>query len=72
MGSAARVGFPAVLGLYDAARVQAVLADALGAPVFEITTLPPSVPGMRLYHALRARLLNWARSSRWGRRRHTA
>ncbi len=53
----ARVGFPAVLGLHDAPRVQAGLEDALGAPVFEIPTLPPSVPGMRLYHALREALM---------------
>ena len=57
LGGIGRVGFPAVLGLYGAARVQAVLEAAFGAPVFEIATLPPSVPGMRLFHALRAALL---------------
>lgn len=54
---AARVAFPAVLGLYDHARVMEVLETALGVPVFEIPTLPPSVPGMRLFHALREELL---------------
>jgi glycerol-3-phosphate dehydrogenase subunit B len=32
------------------------LEQALGAPVFEVPTLPPSVPGIRLFEALRARL----------------
>ena len=35
------------------ARVQQALS---GAPIFEIPTLPPSVPGIRLYRALRERL----------------
>ena len=50
------VGFPAVLGLADAPAVFADLQERLGAPVFEVPTLPPSVPGMRLYEALVARL----------------
>lgn len=52
-----RIGLPAILGLNDHARVVAVLAKAAGAPVFEIPTLPPSVPGLRLTAALR-RLLD--------------
>lgn len=50
------VGFPAVLGMDDAQRVWEGLQMMLGATVFEIPTLPPSVPGMRLYRALRVAL----------------
>jgi glycerol-3-phosphate dehydrogenase subunit B len=48
-----RIGLPAVLGLRDH---RAALLDArgvLGPGVFEIPSLPPSVPGLRLYEALR-------------------
>ncbi|MBN1284980.1 MAG: anaerobic glycerol-3-phosphate dehydrogenase subunit B [Anaerolineae bacterium] len=55
---AVRAAFPAVLGFYDHVRVLQVLQTALGVPVFEIPTLPPSVPGMRLYHALCEELLS--------------
>ena len=51
-----RVGFPAILGLRDHARVVADLEQRLERKVFEIPTLPPSVPGMRVYDALRAAL----------------
>ncbi len=67
-----RVGLPAVLGLHDHARLLKKIRQALvtkdpntsqsqdgrgsGAAVFEIPTLPPSVPGLRLDTALRTRL----------------
>jgi glycerol-3-phosphate dehydrogenase subunit B len=47
-----RVLFPAILGLTRHAQVTASLESAFGAPVAEIPTLPPSVPGMRLQRAL--------------------
>jgi glycerol-3-phosphate dehydrogenase subunit B len=47
------VGFPAVLGLRDPRTVWQELQDGLGAPVFEIPTLPPSVPGIRLFESLK-------------------
>jgi glycerol-3-phosphate dehydrogenase subunit B len=50
-----RIGVPAVLGLADHAAALATAADRLGHPVFEIPTLPPSVPGLRLFDLLRAR-----------------
>ena len=46
-----RVAFPAVLGLSTPA--WEAVAEMLGRPVFEVPTLPPSVPGMRLTAALR-------------------
>lgn len=53
MEAGERVGFPAVLGLRDPHGVWTDLQDRLGRPVFEIPTLPPSVPGMRLFAHLR-------------------
>ena len=49
-----RVGLPAVLGLGDPHGVWQDLEHRLGRPVFEIPTLPPSVPGMRLFEILRS------------------
>lgn len=54
--SGERIGLPAILGLDDHAAAFADLQSAAGAPIFEIPTLPPSVPGMRLFKALRGRL----------------
>lgn len=45
------VGLPGVLGLADKGAF-ADIATQLGQPVFEISTIPPSVPGMRLNDAL--------------------
>jgi glycerol-3-phosphate dehydrogenase subunit B len=50
------VGLPAMLGLRDPHEVLADVEHRLGRRVFEIPTLPPSVPGMRLYEILRAAL----------------
>ena len=50
------VGLPAMLGLRDPHAVLTDLEDRLGRRVFEIPTLPPSVPGMRLYEILRSAL----------------
>ena len=48
-----RVAFPAVLGIADPHGAWAELEQRLARPVFEIPTLPPSVPGMRLFAILR-------------------
>jgi glycerol-3-phosphate dehydrogenase subunit B len=50
------VGLPAMLGLRDPHEVLADVEHRLGRRVFEIPTLPPSVPGMRLYEILRGAL----------------
>lgn len=50
------VGFPAVLGLDSSRTVWQELRNTLGVPVFEIPTLPPSVPGNRMARSLRAAL----------------
>ncbi len=46
--SPSRLAFPAVLGLQHPLRVKSELERLLDLPVFEIPTLPPSIPGMRL------------------------
>ena len=48
-----RIGLPAVLGLEQHAEVLADMQQQLAKPVFEISTLPPSVPGRRLFDGLR-------------------
>jgi glycerol-3-phosphate dehydrogenase subunit B len=55
-GSGGRVALPAVLGIRDHAAVLADVQRRLPAP-FEMPLVPPSVPGMRLYAALRAALI---------------
>ena len=47
-----RIGFPAVLGLEKSQQVREHLENLLGLPVFEIPTLPPSIPGIRLSRIL--------------------
>jgi glycerol-3-phosphate dehydrogenase subunit B len=42
------VGIPAVLGIFKAKEVHAHLEEMIGAPLFEIPTLPVSIPGIRL------------------------
>ncbi|WP_255168338.1 glycerol-3-phosphate dehydrogenase subunit GlpB [Natrononativus amylolyticus] len=46
--SAARVGFPPILGDENAGVVRRDLEERLGIPVFEVPSGPPSLPGMRL------------------------
>jgi glycerol-3-phosphate dehydrogenase subunit B len=53
---AERVAFPAVLGINDPHGVWSELEHRLGRVVFEVPTLPPSVPGMRIFATLRERL----------------
>jgi glycerol-3-phosphate dehydrogenase subunit B len=53
-GGAGRVALPAVLGLDDHAAALDELRRRLPLEPFELPLVPPSVPGMRLYHALRA------------------
>jgi glycerol-3-phosphate dehydrogenase subunit B len=43
-----RIGFPAVLGLDRPLEAKRDLEEKLGLPVFEIPTIPASIPGIRL------------------------
>jgi len=53
-GAPGRVALPAVFGLDDHAAVFDELRRRLPLAPFELPLVPPSVPGMRLYRALRA------------------
>ncbi len=50
------VGLPAVLGMHRPGDVAADMAELLGMPVFEIPTMPPGVPGIRLKEAFEDKL----------------
>lgn len=62
------VGLPAILGLYRTHEVVSDLEKLMGVPVFEIPTIPPSVPGLRLKEAfergLRAKGVRYFSQSR--------
>jgi glycerol-3-phosphate dehydrogenase subunit B len=45
------VGLPAVLGMYRSPKVVSELTEWVGVPIFEIFTIPPSIPGVRLKEA---------------------
>ena len=54
LGDARVVGLAALLGLSRSSEVHAAFEAGLGVPVFEIPTMPTSVPGLRLLGALEA------------------
>jgi glycerol-3-phosphate dehydrogenase subunit B len=62
------VGMPAILGLYRTPEVVSDLEKLIGLPVFEIPTIPPSVPGLRLKEAfergLRTKGVNYLSQNR--------
>ena len=45
------LGLPAILGLHRTGEIQSHLEALIGVPIFEIPTMPPSVPGIRLNQA---------------------
>lgn len=48
LGDARMVGMPAILGVHAPDLVHADFERLIGVPVFEIPTMPPGVPGIRL------------------------
>jgi glycerol-3-phosphate dehydrogenase subunit B len=50
LGGESRVGLPAVLGLRKPGTVQEELENGIGAEVFEMPVLPPSIPGLRIFN----------------------
>ena len=48
-----KIAFPAVLGLESSDEIVQMIATRVGKPVFEIPTIPPSMPGRRLFNALK-------------------
>jgi len=51
-GQARVIGLPAILGIHRPDRVHAELQRLTGLEIFEIPTMPPSVPGVRLRELL--------------------
>jgi glycerol-3-phosphate dehydrogenase subunit B len=62
-----RVALPAVLGTIDPASVMEKISSAIGRKVFEIPTLPPSIPGLRLFRAMKRVLQNRGVHLYWGK-----
>jgi glycerol-3-phosphate dehydrogenase len=52
-----RIGLPSFVGLARSREAWQDLQARLGCPVFEIPTLPPSIPGLRLHNLLSAAFL---------------
>jgi glycerol-3-phosphate dehydrogenase subunit B len=52
-----RIGLPAILGIHNPAQVKDDLEATIGAKVFEIPILPPSIPGMRIFNCFREWLI---------------
>ena len=50
------VGVPAILGMQDSHSVQQNLQEMIGLPIFEIPTMPPSIPGLRLRETFEMKL----------------
>ena len=68
----ARIGLPAVLGLRRTPEVHADLEAALGHPIFEIPTVPPSVLALRLFDRLRKQLQESGVEMIWAAPAHAA
>ncbi|MBC2715148.1 MAG: glycerol-3-phosphate dehydrogenase subunit GlpB [Desulfobacteraceae bacterium] len=56
LGDAAALGLPAILGIYKPRQVREHLEELLGVDIFEIPTIPPSLPGLRLKEAIEAKI----------------
>jgi glycerol-3-phosphate dehydrogenase subunit B len=52
-----RVGFSALLGMHNPFQVKEDLEEIVGAKVFEIPILPPSIPGMRIFNRFKEWLI---------------
>jgi glycerol-3-phosphate dehydrogenase subunit B len=51
--SADKIAFPAVIGMGSSDEIAKTIATQMGKPIFEIPTIPPSMPGRRLFNALK-------------------
>jgi len=50
------LGMPAVFGIQDAHRILSDIEKLVGVPMFEIPTMPPSIPGLRLKETFESNL----------------
>ncbi len=56
LDNAESVGMPAIFGIYNTRHIIRELEKAIGVPLFEIPTMPPSVPGLRLMETIKSDL----------------
>jgi glycerol-3-phosphate dehydrogenase subunit B len=52
-----KIGIPALLGVHNPMEVKEDLEEIIGAKIFEIPLLPPSIPGMRIFNRLKEWLI---------------
>ncbi|MGC9323541.1 MAG: anaerobic glycerol-3-phosphate dehydrogenase subunit GlpB [Desulfomonilia bacterium] len=62
-----KVAFPAVLGIRTPLEILEEISTQISREIFEIPTLPPSIPGMRLFRTLKTSFLNRGGSTYWGK-----
>ncbi len=62
-----RIAVPAVLGMENPVRIMEKISSAIDREVFEIPTLPPSIPGLRLFRALKMSLQAKGGHLYWGK-----
>ena len=62
-----KIAIPAVLGLNNPGRIMEEIAVRTGSQVFEIPTLPPSIPGLRLFRALKGAVQDRGGDLYWGK-----
>ncbi|HPI91672.1 MAG TPA: anaerobic glycerol-3-phosphate dehydrogenase subunit B [Deltaproteobacteria bacterium] len=62
-----RVALPAVLGLVNPMAVMEEISGRIGRDVFEIPTLPPSIPGLRLFRTLKKSFQDRGGDVFWGK-----
>lgn len=53
----AKIGLPALLGVHNPIQTKEDLEEMIGAKVFEIPLLPPSIPGMRIFNRFKEWLI---------------
>src|SRR5207248_9925132 len=71
-GDTVRVGVPGVLGLTTPNETFAAFQRAVGRPIFEIPTVPPSVIALRLFDRLRKHLQEAGIEIIWAAPAHAA
>jgi glycerol-3-phosphate dehydrogenase subunit B len=62
-----KVAVPAVLGLKNPDGIMEEISSRIGSDVFEIPTLPPSIPGLRLFRSLKSALQDRGGDLYWGK-----
>lgn len=56
LNNAKAIGMPAILGMYNTGKVMSHLENLLGTDIFEIPTIPPSLPGIRMKEAFETQI----------------